>query len=232
MKQAHEAENSQFKNTREVNATQHTLADQGTVGGEHVHHHVHENIQPVIQKETIQPNVVHTTIPVHETHHNEAKHHGSSALPAMSMHEFKNQGGSLSGRETRTDAFEGAPKGHIHETIGGPGAHGTTHLTEQDGRSSGVSGTSGPHNSNLANKADPRVDSDRDGSRNAGLAKNGVNGTHNGTHNTTTAAPGGVQFGNTHDSTHTNTTHKKPSLMDKLNPKVDADGDGKAGFMK
>lgn len=25
--------------------------------------------------------------------------------------------------------------------------------------------------------------------------------------------------------------HKKPSLMDKLNPKKDADGDGKAGFM-
>ena len=26
--------------------------------------------------------------------------------------------------------------------------------------------------------------------------------------------------------------HKKPSMMDKLNPKVDANGDGKAGFMK
>lgn len=25
---------------------------------------------------------------------------------------------------------------------------------------------------------------------------------------------------------------KKPSMMDKLNPKVDANGDGKAGFMK
>jgi hypothetical protein len=28
------------------------------------------------------------------------------------------------------------------------------------------------------------------------------------------------------------TSAKKPSLMDKLNPKKDADGDGKAGFMK
>jgi len=26
--------------------------------------------------------------------------------------------------------------------------------------------------------------------------------------------------------------HKKPGLLAKLNPKVDADGDGKAGFMK
>merc|ERR1712230_298871 len=32
-------------------------------------------IQPVIQKETIQPSVVHTTVPVHEVHQNEAKHH-------------------------------------------------------------------------------------------------------------------------------------------------------------
>jgi hypothetical protein len=28
------------------------------------------------------------------------------------------------------------------------------------------------------------------------------------------------------------TSQHKPSLMDKLNPKKDADGDGKAGFMK
>ena len=26
--------------------------------------------------------------------------------------------------------------------------------------------------------------------------------------------------------------HTKPSMMDKLNPKKDTDGDGKAGFMK
>jgi hypothetical protein len=31
---------------------------------------------------------------------------------------------------------------------------------------------------------------------------------------------------------HGATGQHKPSLMDKLNPKVDADGDGKAGFMK
>jgi hypothetical protein len=34
----------------------------------------------------------------------------------------------------------------------------------------------------------------------------------------------------THGTTHD--AHGKPSMMDKLNPKVDADGDGKAGFMK
>jgi hypothetical protein len=29
-----------------------------------VHHHVHEHVQPVINKETVQPHVVHTTIPI------------------------------------------------------------------------------------------------------------------------------------------------------------------------
>ena len=37
-------------------------------------------------------------------------------------------------------------------------------------------------------------------------------------------------YGNSGDSSAT--TGSKPSLMDKLNPKVDANGDGKAGFMK
>jgi len=36
-------------------------------------------------------------------------------------------------------------------------------------------------------------------------------------------------FSSTTDDT--TTTHKKPSLLDRLNPKIDADGDGKAGFM-
>jgi hypothetical protein len=36
-----------------------------------------------------------------------------------------------------------------------------------------------------------------------------------------------------HETGATGTTeHRKPSLLDKLNPKKDADGDGKAGFMK
>jgi hypothetical protein len=39
----------------------------------------------------------------------------------------------------------------------------------------------------------------------------------------------------THGTTHGNTTEgttRKPSLMDKLNPKVDSTGDGKPGFMR
>merc|ERR1712000_379798 len=162
---------------------------------EHVHHHVHENIQPVIQKETIQPSVVHTTVPVHEVHQNEAKHHTATSLPAVTMDEFKKQGGHLSGRDERTDAFAGEPRS-VGGTLGGAGAHGTTSLTEKDGHHK-------------------------------------TQDTH-GTHSThgTGAGVGGTGLGSSTSHSSSNTTGAKPGLMDKLNPKKDADGDGKAGFMK
>lgn len=172
IKQRLAAEAAQFKDTRSVGETQRSASANATIAGEHVHHHVHESIQPVIQKETVQPSVIHTTVPVHEIHQNEAKHHSASALPPVSMAEFKKQGGHLSGREERTDAFAGEPLS-VGGTLGGAGAHGTTSLTEESSR--------GTHS--IADS----------------------HGAHSNTH--------------------------KPSLMDKLNPKKDADGDGKAGIM-
>ncbi|KAB8298260.1 hypothetical protein EYC80_001993 [Monilinia laxa] len=184
------AEQAQFKNTRSVAETQHTAAQGATVAGEHVHHHVHETIQPVIEKETVQPSVVHTTIPVHEVHQNEAKHHTATALPAVSMSEFRQQGGSIGGREERTDAFAGEPKS-VGGVLGGAGARGTTSLTEEEG---------------------------------------GRHGHHNGTH----TGVGSTTAGSAYKTTSNTSTesHKKASLLDKINPKVDADGDGKAGFLK
>jgi len=175
------AEQAQFKNTREVGSTQHSAAKNAGVAGEHVHHHVHENIQPVVQKETIQPSVVHTTVPIHEVHQNEAKHHTATPLPAVTMDEFKRQGGHLSGREERTDAFGGEPRS-VGGTLGGAGAKGTTSLTENDT-------------------------------------------TRNGHHHNEHLGSTGIS------SSSRDTTGKKPSLMDKLNPKKDADRDGKAGIM-
>merc|ERR1712219_73967 len=189
------AAQAQFKNARTVGDTQHTSSANPTIAGEHVHHHVHENIQPVIQKETIQPSVVHTTVPVHEVHQNEAKHHTATSLPAVTMDEFKKQGGHLSGRDERTDAFAGEPRS-VGGTLGGAGAHGTTSLTEKDGHHK-------------------------------------TQDTH-GTHSThgTGAGVGGTGLGSSTSHSSSNTTGAKPGLMDKLNPKKDADGDGKAGFMK
>lgn len=109
-------EQQAFKNETVVTDTTHSQSAAPVVAGEHVHHHIHETIQPVVEKETIQPHVVHTTIPIHEVHHNPAQHHQSSELPAMSMAEFKQQGGVLGGREERYDAFEGQPK-HVHGTL-------------------------------------------------------------------------------------------------------------------
>ena len=211
-----------------------------------------QTIQPVVQKETIQPSVVHTTVPIHEVHENEAKHHATSALPAVSMADFKKQGGSLTGREERYDGFEGEPR-----AVGGA----------LGGSTSGVSGittgshsnTSGPHSSNLGNKADPRVDSDRDGSRNMGATGQGYgSGTGSGYGSGTTgsgygsggAGPHtsstenkldprvdsdgsrGYGSGSTGTGSGTTGTHKKPGLMDKLNPMKDTDHDGKKGFME
>ena len=113
------------------------------------------------------------------------------------MDEFKRQGGSLTGREERTDAFGGQPKS-VGGTLGGSGARGTTSLTENDSSRNGAQ--TGEH---LGNTGD-----NLSNTRNAGSTR-------------TTGMTG----------SSTTTTGKKPSLMDKLNPKKDADGDGKTGMM-
>ncbi|KAL8769981.1 MAG: hypothetical protein Q9209_004228 [Squamulea sp. 1 TL-2023] len=211
-----EQERAQFQSTRTSGGTKESHSVAPVIAGEHVHHHVHETIQPVVQKETIQPSVVHTTVPIHEVHHNEAKHHASSALPAVSMADFKKQGGSLTGREERYDGFEGEPRA-VGGALGGNTTGTGTGMT-----GSGMTGhhsntTAGPHSSNMGNKMDPRVDSDRDGSRNMGATGTGYGS------NTT---------GSGYGSSTTGTTGKKPGLMDKLNPMKDTDGDGKKGVME
>lgn len=120
------------------------------------------------------------------------------------MDDFKRQGGHLSGREERSDAFAGEPKA-VGGTLGGAGARGTTSLTENEGGH-------GRHNGGH-------------------LGSNGAN--HNGNHLGNNGATGTHHDGlgsSGHNSTGT-ATGKKPSLMDKLNPKIDANGDGKPGFM-
>jgi hypothetical protein len=218
-----EAERAQFKDTRDVSPTRIVKTQGPTVTGEHVHHHVHETIQPVIEREVFQPTAVHTTIPVHETHINEAKHHTASTLPAVSLSEFEKQGGSLSGRSERTDAFAGAPNA-IGESrhggaIGGPGAKGSTTITDREGiNRSNVDQTSSHHGSHVqgehadisaktganAFKNDPNVGSSTVGRSNVSSSTNPTAST---THNTST-----------HDSNLHKTETGKTSLLDKLNP--------------
>jgi hypothetical protein len=66
---------------------------------------------PVIHKETIQPEVIHTTKPIHETHHAASQHHGISALPMKTLDEFKRSGGSLDGNKVHAhEEYDGCPK--------------------------------------------------------------------------------------------------------------------------
>ena len=85
-------------------------------------------------------------------------------------------GSGLSNAELRQDEGVGSgltsgSRSGYDSTTGTTGTHGTH----------GTHGTSGqgPHSSGLANKADPRVDSDRDGSRGLGATTGGVGNTHN-----------------------------------------------------
>ncbi|KAL8997425.1 MAG: hypothetical protein Q9169_003288 [Polycauliona sp. 2 TL-2023] len=232
-----EQERAQFQSTRTGGTTQESHSVAPVIAGEHVHHHVHETIQPIVQKETIQPSVVHTTVPIHEVHHNEAKHHSSSALPAVSMADFKKQGGSLTGREERYDGFEGQPKA-IGGALGGntTGSGMTGSGSGMTGSGSGLTGhhsntTAGPHG-NMGNKMDPRVDSDLDGSRNMGARDAGYgSNTGSGYGSGTTGSSHTPGYGSNTTGT-TGTTGKKPGLMDKLNPMKDTDGDGKKGVME
>jgi len=105
----------------------------------------------------------------------------------------------------------------------GPGAHNTYNTgAGTDYGSSNV----GPHSSNLANKLDPRVDSDADGSRNVGAAQVGP-GAHNN-YNTGAGVGGlggsGAGYGSSNVGPHSS------NLANKLDPRVDSDADGSRNF--
>lgn len=166
------AELGQFKNTSTTHGTTHTQAAAPAVTGEHVHHHVHETVQPVIHKETVRPEVVHTTVPIHETHHVGAEHHGMSALPMKTLDEFTKAGGAITGGRTHNhEEYDGPPRPYnekfsttIDKVL--PGHHGTSHNTPGQVRpDSGIAGVgSETHNrANAGERLNPRIDADRDG---------------------------------------------------------------------
>jgi hypothetical protein len=112
-KQRLNAEHAQFKDTSTTQATRHTQVAAQAHKGEHIHHHVHETIQPVIHKETIQPEVVHTTVPVHETHHIESQHLDTSTLPMKTLEGFEHADGNLTGTNAQPqlrEQYEGCPR--------------------------------------------------------------------------------------------------------------------------
>lgn len=127
---------------------------------------------------------------------------------------------------TRTGAFgTGTGTG----STGYAGTSGVTGNSGYTGTGTGVTGTTttaGPHSSNLANKIDPRVDSDRDGSRNLGAAtgttgataygsntaNTGYTGTGTGYNGTGTTGHTGGLTGHTGNAGHTHTTGHQTGL--------------------
>lgn len=102
-----------------------------------------------------------------------------------------------------------------HQTTGATGGLTGTHHTT--GTTGGLSSSSnaGPHNSNIANKVDPRVDSDLDGRGNrVGASTGGITGAH-GSH----ATPGSGTAQNTAGPHNTD-------FVNKIDPTVDSDMDG------
>ncbi|KAK6953467.1 hypothetical protein Daesc_005771 [Daldinia eschscholtzii] len=251
-KKALAAENEKFRDEQVVHDTTRTKEHAPTVQGEHIHHHVHETIQPVLHKETIQPSVVHTTVPIHETHHNPAQHHSTTSLPPISAEEYRQRGGALGGEKERFDAFEGEPRsirgtietmhekgrglqhppegvfhgdfdpldgGRDHHITGGSKTGGVSSSTTGTGAGvgtgTGVGVGSGPGANQGMSSQSAAQREYRDSAR-------GTSGTSGNLHSERTSDVSGTS----------GTRKEHPSLLNKLNPMTDANGDGKAGFMK
>lgn len=205
------AELSNFRDQSVIDQVQTQQTAAPTVTGEHVHHHVHETVVPVVHKETIQPEVVHTVVPVHETHHAAAQHHGLSALPMKTLDEFKQAGGVLSGGSHNSrEEYDGAPRPYNEKLAT------TFEKLEEKFHGHGAGTTHQPTDSGVGGVGN-------DLGRDTGYSGNDIDSSkyaNNG------AGRMGTLDGGSRDG------GAKPSLTDRLNPKVDADGDGQAGFMK
>ncbi|KAF2712790.1 hypothetical protein K504DRAFT_499865 [Pleomassaria siparia CBS 279.74] len=93
-KVAEQQKGQQFENSTTQDKEEKSV-DEGKIdGGTHVHHHLHETIQPVIEKETVKPSVTHVKDHVKEKHHAAAKLHGTTVNEAISVDDFK---GNLNG---------------------------------------------------------------------------------------------------------------------------------------
>ncbi|KAF5679655.1 hypothetical protein FCIRC_6033 [Fusarium circinatum] len=95
-------EAAKIKNEKNVEDTTHSREYAPAKENEHIHHHLHENIQPVIERETVQQKVIHTTNRIHEKEQLNDEYHEATVAPAISMDDFKN-GGAKTGTTVTKD---------------------------------------------------------------------------------------------------------------------------------
>lgn len=97
------------------------------------------------------------------------------------------------------------------------------HSDKSHSHSSAPEGTHGPHNSRVANAADPRVDSDRDGSNTMGNTGAGRTANPLGSSTTTGRTAGPMGSSGTAEGAHGPHNSRVTNAMD---PRVDSDRDG------
>ncbi|GAP87986.1 putative NADH:flavin oxidoreductase NADH oxidase [Rosellinia necatrix] len=83
-----ERKQAQFKNTRQEADTHHEMVQEPTLTSEHVHHHLHETVQPIIERETVMPSVTHKKIPIKETIQDPSLDEGVTYNAPISREEF------------------------------------------------------------------------------------------------------------------------------------------------
>jgi hypothetical protein len=150
-----------------------------------------------------------------------------SALPMKTLDEFKAAGGALVGGHHSThEEYEGAPRPYndklatTFDKLEEKFHHGGHHSSS--GTTTGTTGV-GDHN-----RTHHTTDSGVGGVGND-LSSGGIGRDNHHTGNST--GVGDNHLGS-RDTGATGTSQgAKPSLADRLNPRVDADGDGKRGFM-
>lgn len=144
--------------------------------------------------------------------------HSSRAANALDPRVDSDRDGSRTAGNTTGTGYNTHSTGN---TFGSSNTHGTHGTSE---------GAYGPHSSRAANALDPRVDSDRDGSRTAGNTGYNTHSTGNtfgttGTHNTHST---GNTFGssNTHGTSEGAYGPHSSRAANALDPRVDSDRDG------
>jgi len=215
-----------FRDEREVLPTE-TSTSNRVVVGEHVHHHIHDVIQPVIERDVVQPHVVHTTIPIHEKIEHEPFIHKGNVLPTMTMDEFTRAGHSIDSVKTKHEHidYEGEPL-----KIDGKSHVGFGHLT---GGHHGTTGTTGTTGLGGANTTGTGVGGTGIGSSGSGYThERGVRDEmHNHSHTDDSSVPRSMDTTNNNSSSTSSGTSSgaplhKSSLLNKLDPRVKTDTDG------
>lgn len=178
---------AKYRNSSVKHDTINTTTKAPVVAGEETYHHLHQHIQPVIHKDTIAPEVVHTTVPIHETHHAQTVSHGTTTLPSKTLAEFEQeQGGLLKGQSLHNDNVSGrdgtsgdykmastaANRAYTKDSSAAPRTVGQTSGvgagTTSDGighNTSGATGASRAPNGSLIDKLNPFKDADHDGKK-------------------------------------------------------------------